>query len=362
MDSTSAGLDFAVIGHQDSWQHIAALVNSIRTADQEALSAEKIKNIFPFIPARDIFKIKARSKTGAEVNGTYIETFIDPDKLDAQFIRTNISKVLNALSFAKKMNARVVTLGGFTSIVLEGNLDPYSTAETKFTTGNTLTAAYIVKGIEKAITQHDIELQESAILIIGATGDIGIACTNYFKGKAKKMLLCARNNNKLQKFAGELAKDNIEVAHSISLEELIPHADIIICVASSSGIKLTDCKKNVLICDAGYPKNLETRPGNNGEIHLFHGGMGQISQGYYFSPDYSKAMYHYEAPYISHGCILEAIVLAFENKFESFSSGKGNITTANMEKIYRLSVKHGIDVAPFYNASGLWKRQPELIY
>ncbi|MFZ1370678.1 MAG: hypothetical protein WAR78_09850, partial [Ferruginibacter sp.] len=62
-----------------------------------------------------------------------------------------------------------------------------------------------------------------------------------------------------------------------------------------------------------------------------------------------------------HGCILEAMVLAFENKFESFSSGKGNITTANMEEIYCLSVKHGIDVAPFYNAAGLWNKQPVFI-
>jgi predicted amino acid dehydrogenase len=353
MDSQAPSIDFAIIGHQDSWQHITALINDIRTSELEELPVEKIKSIFSFIPPRDIFKINARSKTGTEANGVYIETFIDPDRLDAQYIRTNISKVMNAVAFAKKMGAKIVTLGGFTSIVLEGNLDSFSPGETKFTTGNTLTAAYIVKGIEKAAAQYEVNLQESNILIVGATGDIGIACTNYFKGKTKKLLLCARNNNRLQKFAGELIKDDIQVNYSISLDELIPDADIIICVASSTNIKLGNCKKKVLICDAGYPKNIETTVDSPVGLHLFHGGMGQVSNGYSFNPDYTNSMYHYEAPHISHGCVLEAIVLALENKFETYSAGKGNITIDKMEEIYGISLKHGIKVAPFYNAKGL---------
>ena len=361
MDSQSPSLDFAIIGHQDSWQHIAAFVNCIRNADMEELSCEKIKSIYPFIPPRDVFKIQARSKTGAETKGVYIETFIDPDKLDTAFIRANITKVMNAVTHAKKMGAKIVTLGGFTSIVLEGNLDAFSEGETKFTTGNTLTAAYIVKGIEKAAANHDIDLKESNILVIGATGDIGMACTHYFKDKVKRLLLCARNNKRLQNFAGQLVQENNEVSYSTQLEELLPEADIIICVASSTGIKLADCKEGVLVCDAGYPKNLETKFDSNTRINLFHGGMGQVEHGYNFSPDYSNAMYHYAAPHISHGCILEAIVLALENKYESYSAGKGNITIAGMEEIYSLSVKHGIEVAPFYNAAGLWKRYAAFI-
>lgn len=354
MDCQAPSLDFAIIGHQENWQHITALINDIRTPRLEKLPVEKIKSIFSFIPPRDVFKINAKSKTGAEANGVYIETFIDPDMLDAQYIRTNISKVMNAVAFAKKLGTKVVTMGGFTSILLEGNFDSFSPGPSKFTTGNTLTAAFIVKGVEKAITQYGINLQESNILIVGATGDIGMACTNYFKGKTKKMLLCARNKNRLQKFALELIKDNILVNYSIVLDELIPEADIIICVASSTNIQMANCKKNVLICDAGYPKNIETTIDNPAAVHLFHGGMGQVLNGYSFNPDYSKSMYHYEAPYISHGCALEAIVLALENKFETYSTGRGNITNDKMEEIYGLSLKHGITVAPFYNTKGLW--------
>ena len=81
MDNKAASLDFAVIGHQDSWQNITSFVNGIRAADQEQLSTEKIKDIFSFIPPMDLFRVNVKSKTGAEINGVYIDTFIDPDKL-----------------------------------------------------------------------------------------------------------------------------------------------------------------------------------------------------------------------------------------------------------------------------------------
>lgn len=354
MDHSTPCLDFAAIGHQDSWENISSFINAIRTPEQEKLSLEKIKDIFSFIPPRDLFRVKVKSKTGIEINGVYIETFIDPDKLDSQYIRTNIGKVMDAVLCAKKLGAKMVTLGGFTSIVLEGNLNLFSQEETKFTTGNTLTAAYIVKGIEKAALQHKIDIQESVILIIGATGDIGIACVNYLKNKSKKLLLNARNKQRLANLSKQLAEENIAINYSVSVENLISEADIIICVASSSGIQLTNCKKGVIICDAGYPKNLETKIEDDKSIYLFHGGMGQVSQGFNFTPNYSNSIYRYPSPNVIHGCLLEAMVLAFENKMENYSIGKGNISVDKMEEIYALSLKHGITLAPFYNSKGVW--------
>ncbi len=354
MDCSTPSLDFAAIGHPENWGTISSFINGIRNPEQEKLSLEKIKDIFSFIPPRDLFRVKVKSKTGIEVNGIYIETFIDPDKLDSQYIRTNITKVVDSVLCAQKKGAKIVTLGGFTSIVLEGNLNLFPQDGTKFTTGNTLTAAFIVKGIEKAALQNQIDIQESTILIIGATGDIGIACINYLKNKTKKLLLNARNNQRLANLAQKLTEESIDINYSVSVEQLIPEADIIICVASSTGIKLTNCKKGVLICDAGYPKNLETKIEDHIDVKLFHGGMGQVSEGFSFIPDYSNTFYYYPSPNIAHGCQLESVVLAFENRIENYSAGKGNITVDKMEEIYALSLKHGITLAPFFNSKKLW--------
>ena len=355
MDSKTTSLDFAAIGHQDNWGNIVSFINGIRTSDFEQLPLEKIKGIYSYIPSRYIFNMKVRSKTGIEINGVYIDTFIDPDKLATQHLRTNIKKVHKAINVAQKHDAKIVTLGGFTSIVLEGSFSEIDTSKTKLTTGNTLTSAFILKGIEKAALQLQITFAESNVLIIGATGDIGMACANYLKGKVKKLLLCARNKKRLENFSNQILEDSQEVKYATDLDNLISEADIIISVASSNDIKINKHKNPVIICDAGYPKNLEQKIETNNGVSLFHGGMGQINFGYKFIPDYSSYFYKYPASHIGHGCVLEAIVLAFENKHENYSSGKGNITNAKIDEIYALSLKHGIEIAPFYNANGLWK-------
>jgi fatty aldehyde-generating acyl-ACP reductase len=327
-------------------------VNGIRKPGQELLPVEKIKNIFPFLPPADLFRVNVRSKTGSEIHGAYIETFIDPQNLQAINARANLNKVIQAGSHAKKMGAAIVALGGFTSIVVESDMKLFPGDKTKFTTGNTLTAAYIVKGIEKAAMQRGISLYNSSLLIIGATGDIGMACTQYFKNKVKTLLLAARNKQRLDILSGKLKQENIDAISSTSTSELTPAADIIISVASSSGIELPGCKKHVLICDAGYPKNLEKIRNLNGSF-LFHGGMGQVTGGYSFQPDYSNMIYNYPVKNIIHGCILEAMVLAFEHRYENYSEGRGNISIEKMEEIYTLGIKHGITEAPFFNSNGV---------
>ncbi|MCY7420632.1 MAG: hypothetical protein LH478_02700 [Chitinophagaceae bacterium] len=359
MDSTSSSLDFAIIGHQDSWQTITSFINTLRKPDLPELSIEQTKKVFPFIPPREIYKIDVTSATGRKVKGAYIETFIEPDKLTAEYARKNVCKVMKAIALATKIGAKIVTLGGFTSIVLEGKVAALNEGRTHFTTGNTLTAAFIVKAVEKAACQKGFQLGKSNVLIIGATGDIGIACMDYFKNKVGQLLLCARNKSRLQQVSNSVMGEQIQYKSSVFLDELIAEADVIIGVASSSNINLAGCKPGVLICDAGYPKNMDAAFENNALNDLFHGGMGQVKGGYSFMPDYSKEVYSFPVPHVAYGCTLEAVVLALESKYEAYSFGKGNITVDNMEKMYSLCQKHGITLSPFYNSSGLCKMKGE---
>lgn len=347
-------LDFAVIGHQESWDDIKSFINGMRSDDAGELSLEQVKNTFGFIPPRSVFKMKARSKTGTLIHGVYIETFIEPDKLGMQYLRTNITKVNDAIAVAQRLNAKIIALGGFTSIVLEGNLSTFNTEKTKITTGNSLTSAYILKGIEKASQKFNVDLKASHVLIIGATGDIGTACTNYLKGSVKGLLLCARNQRRLKTFSNKISEEGFSVTYDTDVSKLIPQADIIISAASSNDIAIENYKKPVIICDAGYPKNLEQKIDEKEGIALFHGGMGHIGYGYDFDPDYTKYFYRYPLPHIGHGCILEAVVLAFENRFENYSIGKGNISNQKIDDIYTMGIKHGLELAPFYNSKGLW--------
>ncbi len=359
MDRQTPSLEFAVIGHQDSWPNIQSLINVMRTKALEPLPISKIKGIYDYIPPRGIFKMHVKSPTGIETNGLYIDTFIAPDKLNAQNLRANIQRVKDAVGVAHKLNIKMAILGGFTSLLLEGNFKDFEDYDMVLTTGNSLTAAYVVKGIEKAVHKHGMNMSQCNLLVIGATGDIGMACTNYLKTKVNRLLLCARNRNRLKTFGQKLLDEGQDVECATDLAELAPKADLIISVASSSEIKINNLKPQVIICDAGYPKNLEDKVDDQPGVFLFHGGMGQLKHGYFFNPDYTSEFYRYPAPHLGHGCIIEIILMAFEGIKDNYSIGKGNITPEKINLMYELSLKHGIELAPFYNSKGVLETDNE---
>ena len=165
--------DFALIGHLESWSTASAVVSALR-GRQPSISPGDLEEILPWLPPRTVCRISIGSSNGSEARGVYIDAFIPPDRLEACFLRENLTRVREAAEYAIREGARIVTLGGFSSILLEGKLDlvPQHPA-TAFTTGNTLTVALIIRGIERAAELAGRSLQEASLLIIGASGDVG---------------------------------------------------------------------------------------------------------------------------------------------------------------------------------------------
>jgi fatty aldehyde-generating acyl-ACP reductase len=353
-----AGLDFALIGHQESWQRIVLLVNRIRSEEgMSGLSLSQMKQLYPFIPPRPLFELEVASLSGKVVKGVYIESFISPDECDASHLHSNIGKVRKACICAAGLGASIGALGGLTSIMLEAGESSFKQlGDSFFTTGNTLTSAFIVKGIENACQQTDRSLSVSRLLIIGSTGDIGSACVRYFTGKVKKILLHARRPGPLRVQAGVLRSSDQPVSYSTRLEDLLPEATIVICAASS----LINCTAtsllpaHAIICDAGYPKNMG---GGNAQRSLFFpGGLGYVKNGFNTNPPYYKDLYRFPEPNVVHGCLLEAIILAMEGRSAAYSSGRGNISIKAMENILQLAAGHGIEPAPLFNGNGYWEQ------
>lgn len=290
-----------------------------------------------------------------------METFIPPDCLDPSSWRTNLQKVVGAIRCAAREGARIATLGGFTSIVMErrrGQLRPEGIA---LTTGNTLTVGFIVRGVERAASRLGIDLTEASVLVLGSTGDLGSGSTSYFARRARELLLCARRGPRLQEQAERLSGARAKIRFSTDAEELLSFADVVISVASlaQAGFELDLCRPGTLVCDAGYPKNLTgtTRP----SLHVFWGGMGQARRGWTTDSGVGDSFYRFAAPGIAHGCMLEGMVLGLEARYEPFSRGRGNITEARMEEILGMAERHDIVLAPLFNGEGLWPDGGDLV-
>jgi fatty aldehyde-generating acyl-ACP reductase len=347
-------LDFALIAHQESWRAAADVLAVLRGPGRPPIPDVDLKDIFPWFPARAVCHIDHRSVLGHSVHGIYIDSFIPPDRLGPEYREENIARVRDAATCAIQTGARIVSLGGFSSILIEGDSDHLpEKGETVFTTGNTLTVAFVVQGVKKMCALQARDMSQATLLIVGATGDVGSGCARCLAPLVKRVVLNARNLDRLRGLAQELSAGGRAVDITTDLQQLSGQADIVICVASlaSPSLLLGRLGPNAIICDAGYPKNLSPVDGLEG-CTVFFGGLGQSEGGMSFEPDVHRVLHRHPFPNVGQGCLMEGMVLALEGRFEPFSQGRGFITTERVQEIETLAARHGIHLAPLYNAQG----------
>jgi fatty aldehyde-generating acyl-ACP reductase len=347
-------VDFALIGHQESWRAAADVLAVLRGPHRTPLPDEEIKDILPWIPPRAVCHVDVGSIVGAKAHGLYIDSFIPPDRLEGAYVHENIARVRGAATYAIEAGARIVSLGGFSSILIEGNFDQLPERHgTVFTTGNTLTVAFIVQGVKKMCALEGRNVRSSTLLIVGATGDVGSGCARCLAPMVRRMLLSARNRERLQRLAVDLRAEGVQVEIATDLQQFSGPADLVICAASlaSPSLLLGRIARNALVCDAGYPKNLS--PGAEvRDATVFFGGLGQITGGMKFAPDFHGILNRHPFPDVVHGCLLEGMALALEGRFEPFSQGRGFITPERVEEMETIAARHGIYLAPLYNTDG----------
>jgi fatty aldehyde-generating acyl-ACP reductase len=357
-------IDFALIGHQESWRAAADVLAVLRGPERTRLPDDEIRDILPWIPPRaichvevgSVFNTKIGNTTigGAKARGLYIDSFIPPDRLEAAYVHENIARVRAAAACAIKAGAKIVSLGGFSSILIEGNFDQLpERQDTVFTTGNTLTVGFIVQGIKKMCALEGRNLRRSMLLIVGATGDVGSGCARCLGPLVRRVLLSARNVERLRRLAAELQADGVQVEIATDTQRFSAEADVVICAASlaSPSLLLGRIASDAIVCDAGYPKNLSPNAQMPG-AKVFFGGLGQITGGLSFAPDFHGILNRHPFPDVVHGCLLEGMALALEGRCEPFSRGRGFITTQRVAEIETIAARHGIYLAPLYNADG----------
>ncbi len=352
--SRPTAVDFALIGHQESWRAAADVLAVLRGPERAPLPDDEIKDILPWIPPRAVCHVEVGSTVGTKARGLYIDSFIPPDRLEAAYVHENIARVRGAAACAIKAGAKIVSLGGFSSILIEGNFDQLPDKhDTVFTTGNTLTVAFIVQGIQKMCALENRNIRKSTLLIVGGTGDVGSGCARCLAPLVRRVLLSARRVDRLRKLAAELEANGVQVEIETDLQRFAAEADVVICAASlaSPSTLLGRIAPNALVCDAGYPKNLSPGAQMRGAT-VFFGGLGQITGGMRFAPDFHGILNRHPFPDVVHGCLLEGMALALEHRFEPFSQGRGFITEERVDEIATIAARHGICLAPLYNADG----------
>ncbi|PPT09539.1 Acetylornithine aminotransferase [Geitlerinema sp. FC II] len=296
-------------------------------------------------PPQTVDNITVTSVTGQTIEGRYVESCFLPEMLANRRIKAATRKIVNAMAHAQKIGLDITALGGFSSIVFENfNLNQIQRIRNitldfkRFTTGNTHTAYIICRQVEQAAPKLGIELSKATVAVVGATGDIGSAVCRWLNTKTDvaDMILVARDRARLQALQEELGRGKV-----MGLEEALPHADIVVWVASlPKGIEIDfdSLKKPCLTIDGGYPKNLDSKLKHPG-VYVLKGGIVEHS----LDIDWRiMKLVNMDVPTRQmFACFAESMLLEFEKWYTNFSWGRNQISVEKMQAIGDVSIKHG---------------------
>lgn len=317
-------VDVAFVGHLDGPEAYRDALAALRGDDLPPPTLADVVARVPRLPPMPICTFTLRSPTGAERLGVYVDAFL---LVDERFSAAAAArKVAAACVEAVRTGARLVALGGFTSIVGESEgLAPQGAA---FTTGNTLTAAVIAAQVAAEVPA------DAVVAVVGAGGDVGSGVARILAARGQPLLLSGRKPAPVVAIAAELGTT------AGPFDELAPRADAVVLVASAArgGVDLGRVRADARVFDAGHPAN-----GAGGRAR--RGAAGRIVHA--LPPEGGvDAFLGHAGRGRHHACLAEAEVLALEGRDEPFSRGRGAITPARAREILALAARHGVTPAP----------------
>lgn len=260
--------------------------------------------------------------------------------LDESYV---VDKIIKACKRAQKQGAKIVGLGAYTAIVGQGGRMIADNIDIAVTTGNTYTTTLAIEGALKASEMMEINLKNSVVAVVGATGSIGSACAKILGPQSGEIHIIGRNEFVLDELKESLKKNANPVIYK-SISEGIKEADVVLTVTGATNeiIYPPDIKSGAVVCDVARPRDVSELVSRvRKDVLVIDGAIvevpgNNVKFGLNFGPP----------PGMAEGCVAETIILALEKRYENYTIGK-DITENMVTEMGELAKKHGFKIAGF---------------
>ena len=304
---------------------------------------EKVKP-FIFIRLNDLV-----SKTGNRIDFIAVACPLLLDQMVTFKEEVALQKVIEAIQIAEKDGAEIISLGGFTSVIGNEGERVAQVANAAITSGNTFTASLAIRGIVEAAAAVGLDLNQARCAVIGATGDIGSACTRFLARRVHSLALAARNEKRMEEFADEISKvQKIDISIYKKTRDAIKDADVILSATSTltTIIDPSMLKSGAIVCDVALPANIAREVSRiRKDVLVFEGGLSKMHLYHQVKNKKWDILMPSNGIY---GCLAEGLLLGFENRKENYSIGRGNISQERIDVIWRIAEKHGYGLSKFF--------------
>ena len=334
------------------------------------------KGMAGFLKPFPLDKLVVHRPDGSFAEGELIVLPHVPAELLAILGRQAVDLVQSAVDLGIARGARVVGLGGFSSIISYGGNALEERPGVTVTSGNSLTTWAALRSVELAYAEEGRNLAESTIAIVGANGAIGHALSKSFAERAGELILVGNPRNpeaslrKLQRVAKDCSRHVARVAAAggeflpgslaaelaarpdgadldsrmtltTDIDQHLPRAHIILTATKEVLPFIRSChlRERGLVCDVSRPFNVAPEVIRRRKDVRLVGGGGLIK-----APESSILGYIEESdrPNVLLSCAAETIMLALSGYQSKHLCGHLDIET--VEKIGRQAESFGFSV------------------
>lgn len=296
-----------------------------------------------FFPPVYISHIEGIASPHNQIEGWFVACPFTPQRMMSLPPQVVYKKIVQTGKLAQKQGAKILGLGAFTSVVGDGGITISRQLDIPVTTGDSYTVAVAVDAAKEAARQMDIPLAGATAAVVGAGGAIGRVCAQLLAPDVRKIILLGRSEKSLNdvKYLIENAgQRNVDTDTSMAR---LAEADIIITVSSAidSIIHPEHLKSGAVVCDVARPRDVSRQVVlQRNDVLVIEGGMVRVPGDVNFNFNFGFP------PKMAFACMAETMILALEQRYESFTLGK-NISLSQVNDMAALAKKHGFKLGGF---------------
>jgi len=275
--------------------------------------------------------------TGKEIEGWLLACPFTARQMLRLPPQTVYRKLVQTGGLAQKLGARIMGLLAFTSVVGDGGVTVARRLNIPVTTGRSLTVAVAVEALEEAARCRGIRLELATLAVVGATGSIGLSCTELLAPKVAELVLIGRRESRLARASAQVRQAGAHSVRASTRIEDICDADLVLSTTNAARpiIQPEYLKRGAVVCDVALPPDVSPRVAQErDDVLVIEGGVmdvpGTVDFGFDFGLPSGKA----------YACMAETMVLALEGRYESYSLGR-QMQAERVYEIAQLARKHG---------------------
>jgi len=305
-----------------------------------------------------------RSPDGVEAEGWLIIVGGTPKEIMSHSPEFTYRQLLAAADMAKKLGAQIMGLGAFTKVVGDAGVTVAKRAPLPITTGNSYSASGALWAAHDAVSRLGLVKLEKGrkingkAMVVGATGAIGAACARLLARTAEEVHLVSPESAKLLLLEKSILRETpgakLVLSSYADSDKSIGDMDMIVTATSGAGRRILDIMKvkpGCVITDVARPLDLPPEEvAKRPDVLVIESGE------VYLPGDVHVKNIGFEDRNVVYACLAETIVLTLEGRFENFTVGR-NIEWEKVHEIYKLGLKHGMQLAAISGVNGVFSDQ-----